>query len=71
MVSLLTEETGIKELSHWNLPNTVSKRDGYDTKTIPEATAENMQVYMDKINELTDAVNSLTRMNKGLIEALK
>ena len=70
-MGILEEETGIKKLDSWDLPNTVKTDDGWESKTIPEATAKNMQIYMDKINELTDAVNSLTRMNKGLIEALK
>ena len=67
----LEEETGIKELSTWNLPHAVSKPDGYNTTQIPEATSENMKIYMDKINDLTYAVNRLTKLNKNLLQALK
>lgn len=47
------------------------KPDGYDRKTLPEPTAQNMLIYMNKINELVAVVNKLERMNKGLIDALK
>ena len=67
----IIESTGVKKLSTWDLPDTVSKPDGYDRKTLPEATSENMMIYMNKINELTEVVNRLTELNKGLIEALK
>ena len=57
-----TEErkTEIIELRAWNMPDMVSKPDGWDRKTLPEATADNMQIMMDKINELVKTVNSLT-----------
>lgn len=61
----------IKEISTWDLPDTVMKPDGYDRKTLPEPTAKNMLIYMNKINELVAIVNKLERMNKGLIDALK
>jgi len=67
----LEEENGIQELSTWNMPDTVSKPDGYDMKTLPEATADNMVIMMEKINQLVTEVNRLNRLNKGLIEALK
>ena len=50
----------IKELSIYDIPDTVSKPDGYYRKEVPEATADNMEVLLDKINELTNAVNKLT-----------
>lgn len=53
------------------MSDTVGKRDGYDTKQVPEATADNMEIMMNKINELVQEVNKLSRMNKGLIDALK
>lgn len=34
------------------MPDTVSKPDGWYRKTLPEATADNMQIMMGKINEL-------------------
>lgn len=51
----------IEKIRRYDLPDTVSKCDGYDTTTIPAATAENMLVYMDKINELIEKVNALER----------
>ncbi len=59
-------ENQIKKLDTWSLPNTVQKPDGYDQKTLPEATANNMLIFMDKINELTDAVNSLLQDREKL-----
>jgi hypothetical protein len=67
----LLEENKVKELSHWDMGRTVQTRDGYDSKTIPEACPKNMQLLMDKINELCKEVNSLKRLNAGLIDALK
>jgi len=67
----LLEENEVNELSHWDMGRTVETRDGYDSKTIPEACPENMQLLMDKINELCKEVNSLKRLNAGLIAALK
>ena len=65
------EQKEIKEISTWDLPDTVMKPDGYDRKTLPEPTAQNMLIYMEKINELVAVVNRLERTNKGLIDALK
>jgi hypothetical protein len=56
----------MKKLINWDLPDTVIKRDGYDQKSIPEATSANMQIYMEKINELVVEVNRLTELNKKL-----
>lgn len=67
----LLEENKVKELSTWDLPDTVSKPDGYDRKTLPEATSDNMLIYMKKINELVKEVNRLKRLNSGLMDALK
>jgi len=66
----LEERTGISELSPWDMPDTVSKPDGYDRKTLPEATAVNMMIMMNKINELVQEVNSLKQMNKDLIKEM-
>lgn len=67
----IKEENDIKELSTWDLPDTASKPDGYEQKTLPEATSDNMLIYMEKINELVKEVNRLKRLNSGLMDALK
>lgn len=67
----ILEKDKVKELSTWDLPDTVSKPDGYDRKTLPEATSDNMLIYMGKINELVKEVNRLKRLNSGLMDALK
>ncbi len=68
----MTEEnkTEITKLSTWDIADTVVKWDGYDQTTIPEPTARNMKLYMDKINELTEAVNKLTALNQIQLTAL-
>ena len=53
------ESTKITELSTWEMSDTVYKQDGYDRVTLPEPTAKNMMLYMDKINELISMVNEL------------
>ena len=67
----ILEKDKVKELSTWDLPDTVSKPDGYEIKTLPEATSDNMLIYMEKINELVKEVNRLKRLNSGLMDALK
>lgn len=64
------DKTKIIELSAWNMPNVVEKTDGGETKTMPEATADNMQIMMDKINELVQTVNKLTEVNNHLSDTL-
>jgi hypothetical protein len=52
----------MEKIKNRDLPNTVIK--SYDNqKTIPEATSANMQVYLEKINELVVEVNRLTELN--------
>jgi hypothetical protein len=65
---MITEKikTEINKLRDWDLPDTVIKWDGYDQKTMPEATSENMHIYMEKINELTEVVNKLIELNNRL-----
>ena len=46
--------------AHFNFGDTVSVPDGYDLHTIPEATSADMEVLMNKINELTERVNTLS-----------
>jgi hypothetical protein len=55
----------MEELKNWDLPDTDIK--WYNNqKTIPKATSANMQIYMEKINELVVEVNRLTELNKKL-----
>ena len=49
----------IKKISVWDMPNRVQIPDGYDRKTVPAATKENMEILVDKINELVRLVNEL------------
>ena len=42
-----------------------------EIKTLPEATSDNMLIYMEKINELVAEVNNLKRINSGLTDAFK
>ena len=67
----LSEEEIIKKISTWSLVDIVHKPDGYDRKTLPKATSNNMLIYMEKINELVAEVNNLKRINSGLTDALK
>lgn len=71
MSQQVKENTEIEELRAWGLPDTVKKRDGYDLTSIPEATSENMLIFMNKINELAVEVNRLSNLNRNLINALK
>ena len=50
----------IKELSVWEISDTVQSRDGYDSKTIPEATSKNMDIFFNKLNEIVKVVNKQT-----------
>jgi hypothetical protein len=67
----LSEEEIIKKIFTWSLLDIVHKPDGYDRKTLPKATSNNMLIYMEKINELVAEVNNLKRINSGLTDALK
>lgn len=49
----------IDELSTYDLPDTKAERDGYDVKTIPDMSARNIEVLMEKINEIIQTVNQL------------
>ena len=51
----------VESLSAWDMPDTKQIPDGYDWKTTPEATPENMVVIVNKINELITVVNELRR----------
>ena len=49
----------MKKLSTWDMSRTLSVRNGYDTKIIPESCPANMEILMDKINELIEVINEL------------
>jgi len=51
----------IEELSSFDMPDTVTKRQGYDIKIMPGATSDNINFMIDKINELVQAVNELKK----------
>lgn len=49
----------MKKLTDCDFPDTKQIYVGYDLKSIPEATPENMVVLMEKINELIERVKRL------------
>ena len=49
----------ITELDTWDM-DTIDERDGYDITHKPDLTRRNMNLLMDKINELVLAMNTLT-----------
>ena len=55
-------------ITTWELPDTKEIPDGYDRKSVPEATSRNMYVYMKTINELVAQVNILTEKLSKLSE---
>lgn len=50
----------IKKISVYDLPNTKNEPDGYDLKTVPDISAKNIEVLIDKINEIIDIINTNT-----------
>lgn len=58
--------TNITTICLWDMPSTVQIRDGYEYKTVPEPTKENMELLVNKINQLTAAV---TELQEKLISA--
>lgn len=69
MTSILNSE-GIQRLSAWDFPDTVHVPNGYNERQVAEATRENFQVLMEKVNEVIDVVNRLDRGHSGLLDAL-
>ena len=61
-------ELMIEELSVWDLPDTKMERDGYDMKTVPDISAENIRVIMEKVKEVVREVNRLSRRSDAYIE---
>ena len=45
-----------EEISSYELPDTKSVPDGWDWKSVAESTAENMQLVIDRHNELVELV---------------
>ena len=56
----------IEKLSTWDLPDKEKKVDGYDIKSLPAPTSENMLIYLEKINELIEVINDLKMMQKEI-----
>ncbi len=48
----------IEELSKWDM-ECVEIPDGYNTSSIPDLTRGNMNILMQKINELVEEINKL------------
>lgn len=51
--------TKIKELSVYDFPDTKHQQDGYEFTTVIDMSADNMNVLMEKINEIIQTVNQL------------
>jgi len=49
----------IEEINEYNLPDTKQVQDGYYWKTIPDISARNIAVLMDKLNEVIQTLNQL------------
>ena len=53
----------IKELSTWDMGDTVHTYSGYDRVEMPEPTAKNMKLFMEKINELDSSYTNMVSRN--------
>jgi hypothetical protein len=51
--------TKIDEISVWDLPDIKEIPDGYDRKSVPDISARNIAILMEKINEVIRAVNQI------------
>jgi len=47
----------IKGITPWDLPDTIQIPDGYDMKTIPDITRDNIAFIITEHNKLVEAVN--------------
>lgn len=54
----------IEKIDRYDMPSTIQLHNGFEMVAIPEATKENMEVLVEKINELINAVNILSQGNK-------
>lgn len=48
---------GVSEISVYDFPNTITVPDGYDDKTVPSPTWENMEFLMEKYNEVVKYIH--------------
>jgi len=48
-----------EELTSWDFGDTIQVPDGYDLKTIPDLTRNNLQTLIDEHNNLVEVVNML------------
>ena len=53
-----TEELSMYDMDSRQIP------DGWDNKTVPDTTMENMEILVNKVNELVRIVNVLTEHNE-------
>ena len=51
----------LKQLTDWDFTDVVYIPQGYDRTAIPEATAANMQILVEKYNELVDCLNQVIK----------
>ena len=58
----------IEELSAYEFPDQKHIPDGYDLKTIPDISAKNIEVLMNKINEIIQVVNKQSTIFNKLSE---
>lgn len=47
----------IKEIGIYDLPHTKLEPDGYDYTSVPDISADNLRVVIDKINEVIRYIN--------------
>ena len=59
------QQDTIQELSSWDFPDTVSIPDGYDRKQVPANTTKNMEVLMNKLNEVIQVINTSNKVKQG------
>ena len=52
----------IKEIDMWDLTDTKWEPDGYDQKQVADISAENLQILIDRHNELVRVVNNMAKM---------
>lgn len=48
----------IEKIDEWDWPDYLLEPDGYDTKRVPVASADNLKLLTRKLNEVIDALNA-------------
>lgn len=48
----------IKKIHVWDLPDTSKEPDGYDWKTVAKLSEPNLNIVIEKLNEVIDAINN-------------